>query len=390
MSPVSVFLREEVCAVSDHLASVSLFGSEEWMTCLHNFNGWVDSGEEAEELIRSLVSKLKLRPLSEPGDVDSPLLRSQIDKHYLHAMASARAQMAGNGSQEDRRTPRGPPTTRKEKTQTNSKKSNTGNPNHGEGHPPVYPRQTAAYSPHIHGATPGGAHPGSLRRPRLGYPPQHGGQWWGNNWNPHGPFPFGDDASVHSSLSVDSYAQQYDMNGYPLNHHPYYHPMMYPQHQLLSGQPQVAFDPSMADPSLYPLMDGFNPQMSHIPLQTGVPPGFPPGSPGGPVPTQDAHSYSQTAPIMAAPEQVGGDHTPHKYNPNQVPMSPYWGHLDHATLAMMGIATPQGPAPPQTPARGGNPSIAEDGDLKQVHHAAAVNAQPLLLRQQYYGYGVSQ
>ena len=102
VSPVSVFLREEVCAVSDHLAAVSLFDSEEWMACLENFHGWIDLNERAESRLRSLVSQLQLRPLSEPGDVESPLLRSQIDEQYLRAMVSARAQMAGALIQEDR------------------------------------------------------------------------------------------------------------------------------------------------------------------------------------------------------------------------------------------------------------------------------------------------
>ena len=31
LSPVSAFLREEVCAVSDHLAATSKFTSDEWM-----------------------------------------------------------------------------------------------------------------------------------------------------------------------------------------------------------------------------------------------------------------------------------------------------------------------------------------------------------------------
>ena len=39
VSPVAAFLREEVCAVSDHLAAVSLFDSEEWMSCLQYFSG---------------------------------------------------------------------------------------------------------------------------------------------------------------------------------------------------------------------------------------------------------------------------------------------------------------------------------------------------------------
>lgn len=81
--------------MSDHLAAVSLFDSDEWMNCLQFFNGWTSSDEEAEETVRQLVGTLKLRPLNEPGDVDSPLLRSQIDEQYLRAMASARAQMSG-------------------------------------------------------------------------------------------------------------------------------------------------------------------------------------------------------------------------------------------------------------------------------------------------------
>ena len=106
VSPVAVFLREEVCAVSDHLAAVSLFDSDEWMNCLDKFNGWTESDEKAETNLRELVSKQKLRPLTEPGDVDSPLLRSQIDEQFLRAMASARAQMVGVGVQQERRKPK--------------------------------------------------------------------------------------------------------------------------------------------------------------------------------------------------------------------------------------------------------------------------------------------
>ena len=99
VSPVSVFLREDVCAISDHLAAVSLFDSEKWMECLVHFKGWMDTSPEAEARLRHLVGKLKLRALSEPVDVDSPLLRSQIDEQYLRAMADARAQLASTGSE---------------------------------------------------------------------------------------------------------------------------------------------------------------------------------------------------------------------------------------------------------------------------------------------------
>ena len=104
VSPVAVFLREEVCAVSDHLAAISLFDSDRWMQCLEYFSGWTDTSPESEEALRTLVSQLKLRPLTERGDVDSPLLRSQIDDQYLRAMASARSQMAGDGLDNEGRT----------------------------------------------------------------------------------------------------------------------------------------------------------------------------------------------------------------------------------------------------------------------------------------------
>ena len=93
VTPVAAFLREEVCAVSDHLASVSLFDSDKWMDCLQHFLGWTDTSPEADSILRDLISQIELRPLSEHGDVDSPLLRSQIDEHYLRAMAAQRAQM---------------------------------------------------------------------------------------------------------------------------------------------------------------------------------------------------------------------------------------------------------------------------------------------------------
>jgi hypothetical protein len=252
--------------------------------------------------------------------------------------------------------------------------------------------------PHMNGASPGG-----VRGPRWGYPPQHGGQWWGNGWNAHAPYPYGDDTSVQSGLSGDSYSQHYDMNGYhgQMHHPQYYPPMMYPQHQLPPGQPQGPYDPNMADPTTYPL-DPFNPDpmasggwaghlhVGHVPPQSSEAPGFP-GTSGAPVPSRDMHSSSRVDGTSLPLEQPVGDHTPYKFNPNQVPMSPYWGHLDHATLAMMGIGTPQASSP-QTPSRGGHLTSPEDKpefEVKHDNNSAHMSAQPLLLRQQYYGYGVS-
>lgn len=97
VSPVSVFLREEVCNVSDHLAAVSLFSSEEWMSHLSHFEGWIDTSSTAEGILRALVGSLRLRPLNEPGDIDSPLLRNQIDDQFLRTMVAAREQMSDKG-----------------------------------------------------------------------------------------------------------------------------------------------------------------------------------------------------------------------------------------------------------------------------------------------------
>lgn len=165
---------------------------------------------------------------------------------------------------------------------------------------------------------------------------------------------------------------------------------------------QGQYDPAAQDPAMYGL-EGFNhehmhpsgwmghPHLGHVPPHMGEAPGYP-GTPGAVNPQQDATSFQPTQLDASHPiaESGGMDQTPFKYNPAQMPMSPYWGHLDHATLAMMGIATPQGASAPQTPARADATSNdCKDAGNTQDEAAVTVNAQPLLLRQQYYGYGVS-
>jgi hypothetical protein len=92
--PVSIFLRHEVCAVSDHLAAISLFGSELWMRCLPEFDGWIDtassSSNETETMSRyhRYVQSLPLRSRRENADdddVDNPVWREQIDAAFVPA-----------------------------------------------------------------------------------------------------------------------------------------------------------------------------------------------------------------------------------------------------------------------------------------------------------------
>jgi hypothetical protein len=106
LSPVAVFLREEVCAVSDHLAAVSLFQSEQWMECLLEFEGWSNATPAAEARLRVLIGNLRLRPLEEPGDVESPLLRDQIDEQFLRSMVAARESMTGEPKTKPPRAPK--------------------------------------------------------------------------------------------------------------------------------------------------------------------------------------------------------------------------------------------------------------------------------------------
>ncbi|OEU12295.1 hypothetical protein FRACYDRAFT_244552 [Fragilariopsis cylindrus CCMP1102] len=404
VSPVSVYLREEVCAVSDHLASVSLFDSDEWMECLQHFEGWTESSEKAAKRSREHVSKLKLRSLHEPGDVESALLRNQIDEQYLRAMIRARAQLTGKGvTQEEKRTSK-EPMRRRERVQNGSIKSSLSISSVDAEAP--RPQHISTYNPK--------GRPGPSGPPRnqwQGYNPHHG--WWQNGWQHHPPYPYGDDASVHSSISCDTgYSHGY-MNGF--NHGPvpppppqYYQPsMMYSQHQhhpMQGGHHGHGQYPSSAVPPNPPVYsaDAYDPQhMDHSgwvshPSMGPYPNHEIPGTPDG-VPTelQDSSftpeqvSQIEISEATQNPDESFDTHrTPYKPNPNHgIPMSPYWGHLqDHATLSMMGLSSPPGGAMPPTPHRTGDASVNLE-EMSAADMKNNLNAQPLLVRQQYYGYG---
>jgi hypothetical protein len=408
VSPVSVYLREEVCAVSDHLASVSLFDSDEWMECLQHFEGWTESSEKAAKRSREHVSKLKLRSLHEPGDVESALLRNQIDEQYLRAMIRARAQLTGKGIRQEEKGPSKEPMRRRERVQNGSIKSSLSISSVDAEAP--RPRHISTYNAK--------GRPGPSGPPRnqwQGYNPHHG--WWQNGWQHHPPYPYGDDASVHSSLSCDTgYSHGY-MNGF--NHGPvpppppqYYQPsMMYSQHQhqhhpMQGGHHGHGQYPPSAVPPNPPVYaaDAYDPQhMDHSgwvshPSMGPYPNHEIPGTPDGvPTESQDSSvtpelvSQIEISEATQNPDESFDTHrTPYKPNPNHgVPMSPYWGHLqDHATLSMMGLSSPPGGSMPPTPHRTGDASVNLE-EMSTADMKNNLNAQPLLVRQQYYGYGVS-
>jgi hypothetical protein len=162
--------------------------------------------------------------------------------------------------------------------------------------------------------------------------------------------------------------------------HPYYPPMMYPQQQMMPGSQNGTYDGSIYQPmaySSYPMGCGWTSQteMNNLPHRSDELPAYPS--------TPSRHQDNYSADLGNAFE------TPYKYDPNQTnAASPYWNHLqDHATLAMMGLASPQGTLiAPSTPHQHNavlGPSPESDAKV------AATTAQPLFLRQQYYGYSVS-
>ncbi len=264
---------------------------------------------------------------------------------------------------------------------------------------------------------------GGMRRPRWGYP--HPGQWWGHGWvhPPQYQYQYGDDASVHSALSGDSYSHFYNEYGvYPgaMPAAPMYQALLPPH----IASPSDTSDTSNGggesgnnDPSYYSTIDPYNSNHSlgstpvwhvanaNVAYTDGtnyiMHPATPcvHGSPHVALPmyqqptVEEATEYNNTRCNDFYPTT---EHSP--YDPMHVPMSPFWGHLDHTTLAVMGLATPQGQqTPTATPSRlgqtekGGACSNLRDpikeGEEKQGE-GYYNSVKPLVLRQShYYGFG---
>ncbi|KAL7535654.1 hypothetical protein ACHAXR_006645 [Thalassiosira sp. AJA248-18] len=89
-SNVCLFLRQEVCNVSDHLAFMSKYDSEEWTSALSHFDGWTDHDPNVEETLRTLVASQRLMGVAETADAQSSLIRGQIDDKILKAMQTAK------------------------------------------------------------------------------------------------------------------------------------------------------------------------------------------------------------------------------------------------------------------------------------------------------------
>mmetsp|Transcript_19025 Transcript_19025/g.27341 ORF Transcript_19025/g.27341 Transcript_19025/m.27341 type:complete len:838 (-) Transcript_19025:214-2727(-) len=384
VSPVAVFLREEVCSVSDHLAAVSLFSSEEWMSCLGNFEGWIDTSSQSEKSLKQQVSNLALRPLNEPGDVDSPLLRNQIDDQFLRTMASAREEISSGaqaGTSKKQAANKKKPKQKTSETQVQSGSQ----PRHGL---PLHPQsrqntRTASYTPRGKGGSrsmqppgkPSASGDGSTdSRPSYVYPAGR----WQDSRNGQPPFVCDDLTSVHSTLSGDS---------------GHYHP--------IPGSMEYGMYPHAAPPmGYYPPGHGGTPDQSFSSNGTAsyqMPPGFQFYYPDpyaaqqwyGQAPVDPNSSYGEDAnpgtprSCTSPGNYAAKEHT--MQTPSQrnglPPMSPFWADHLHSTLGMAGVYTPAKPHP-GTPQR----TQYREGEEKKEQNERQPDAQPLILNP-FYPYG---
>lgn len=390
ISPVSVFLREEVCAVSDHLAAVSLFDSDEWMACLQHFEGWTIVSPEAEKLYKTFIQKLPLRSLDEPGDVESPVLRSQIDESFLRAIAAQREQLreTNNGAGMESS---GNPAKKSscERITSDFSVDTSANMPINHGHPPVYQRvspQHTGIPRQIHG----------VRRPRF-FPQTAGWYSWEGQ-------PFHDNSSVHSELSANSFPQQphrYDFHAgaagvYPMTRSGHLPPAYYPGVSAFPGSAEhsLSSDGYAYAASGYhdPSMGWIHPYMAQAYALENQPME---GYFSHPVPTcqslaspstilKEAVDLTTSVPIE---DVQPTDSTPFKYDPDSsITQSPYWSHLDQGTIAM-GLATPVKPPTPMTPRHRYNDNEKEGGIYWEKESTFATKAQAPLLRQHYYSVG---
>jgi len=340
------------------------------MSCLKQFNGWTEIG--AEEGLRERVRVLKLRSLHEPDDVESKLLRDQVDRHFLTAMAKARAQLREGNEPID----------------------SNGDEGRDRGQPPVYPRSGSRNN-----GTPGYQHPGPRRQQHHSpgghdhygvHHPIHHPPYWG--WEHHSMVsPYGDNSSVQSALSNDSGCVHptYPMYMHPVaphGYHPHYYSghIVYPpcppcgttQRKYKHGDESPDHHQTWVDQAAYGAHI-YHPYPTPVALAHGIP---------VEVSQASAHEDMSEAADMEFPpaeHSVDGKEAtpPVKFNMQvQQQQSPFWAHLD--TVAV-GLATPAKSSPAGTPCRPNPNDVHTTDDLSGY----VASAQPIILRaHHHYGH----
>lgn len=424
VSPVSAFLREEVCAVSDHLAAVSKFTAEEWMGALEHFKGWTDDDPDAQEELGEIVSRQKLRSLAEPCDVDSPLLRDQIAEQFLRAMAASRELMANGGQHVSKGVSGKVGFGSTEGSKNHPKPGHSSHMSVGGSAP--YSAYSSSFPYHNGGYGPSFAASGhhkqlpSDRSPlhdmirqrlnrrggRLGSKPRRGYQFRHRDaWVPH-PNYYANDPTYAHMYSSHHYSHahgHYSMYSDPAGH---FFPPSHHGTTIAASVPQDYYHESYQMNSSFPVPSSY--QLEPPSPGAWQQPDKPQYGSSDPLPDdaggegeaettgddQDVRNNDKTGPAKKhqsaeGQSQAETEESPKKYpDHSQIPPSPFWGHVEQATLAMTGLATPQNHLTP-----GGMRARTKQGEEKQdspPKGAAFVrnmpNAQPLLINPsaQYY------
>jgi len=342
-SPVVVFLRDEVCGISEHLGEASKFSAEQWTSALEKFYGWSSkSNLQAAKMLGNIVARqatCALPNADSEGDDKSPLIKSQIDCSLLTSVVTGR--QAGPKKKQNRSVSSGSLKKSKENrsqadtmSQSSCAYSDSQNTDYSigqyyacledqniyqgptiMGYPPQYPHPSLGYGGHM-----------SLQQD---VPSQMHQQRKKNNQNGRNKRGFGkkgkhipgtiipnpDFRNIQNPDYFES-MQQYPYYGVPcgipLQHHltaP--HPVIHPHYD------QWAHQGYSLDAASFQ-----NPPVPSSPYQEQRPPTFPVsfGSPNYP------------------PHMGGATDTPQSHRESGAPL--HWSHLDQATLEMTGISSP--------------------------------------------------
>jgi len=353
-SAVSLFLRQEVCNVSDHLAFMSKYDSEEWTSALSHFDGWTDHDPAVEGALRNLVASQRMVGVSETAsDLRSSLLRSQIDDAVLRAMQAAKEE-AGRDAYEYKDVP----------AQHLAKMEDSAGGGSSGPHPP-HPMQDHSFSSRVPNRSMAWANESHLRLAieskkrtindtswsnRSGFhghplPPYPHPDMYGRQFEGHPPY--GPASGYGPSYGGPMNSQYYPPHPHPPPYDGYHgqypppphHPMGYHHHPGdMSYSDQFGHHHQYYNGYYHPADGSFHEGMVFA---------------DNSIHSQDPYMHSSSMAQTPSRYPVGGDLSHHH---GQYPVSPYWGHLNISQLPGL-AASPNTTVTPSKPPRGnGHPN----------------------------------
>ena len=336
------------------------------MACLPHFNGWTDTSNDKEQVIKDLVKMLPMRRLDETKEyVEEPRFRNIINNSFHRAIRNNKKQMASGADEyqhsdqpTDRRAQSGLTTSQRRKLAAN------------RGNRP--PRHAQSHATKVNTRPPRNASgkKNNGNRQRRHQNNGYGGMNMNNSMMPPG-------MNMHNSMHQH---QMYQYDPYnQANQSAHYMPP-HPENDYYYGQANTSWMPmphphgaeydnpnfSYLDQSMVSTDMHYYGSNGHGAVHDGNWSGVPVQDASVSMCGEDMSQCSDQASQMCVPEGVSlsfigpkiGSNIDNCKTPSKVrnvsiqhgaPPSPYWGHLNMATLAMSGLASPgaRHPASPQ-------------------------------------------